>query len=924
MLVGFKSYECSLCKNKNFEIIEITDFAYWLRCKKCTLEKIIKKNDSTLNPIDLESLKESEIKIQLLEKENIKKAIEEKRKRQNTEKEKLERKKIERENLLKRENEKKIAASQLRILFQEDYLHAEKKWADNLSKILSKKEFLETAQNYVCDWFKTKDNILNGEQARAIAEIWNNVQVVARAGSGKTRTIVNRAYFLIKHCGVSSAEILLLAFNKKAAEEMTSRMTSLFGESAPQAMTFHALAYSIVHPEENLILDNQEGEMSKSNVFQSVVDSYLHSPGAIEKVKGLMLNYFRSDWETIIEDGYHLSPKEMLKYRRMIPKMGLDGKVYKSKGEKRIADYLFERDIPYYYEKNFWWEKINYKPDFTIDCFDGVKKGIVIEYFGMAGDAEYDQQSQQKKEYWEQNSDYYFIPLYPNNVESIEKISEGLDLKLKSNGFKIKKLSEEEIWNRIGSSLILDFTKTIKSFIELCRKKNFQYQDLDNCIKYYKLSNLERDFLDIAKKIYEDYLNKIEMEGQEDFDGLMFRAVERLNAGNSKWDRKAGSGNVNHLKYIFIDEYQDFTYQFNELIQTIISINKNIKLFCVGDDWQAINGFAGSELRYFNNFTEIFMDAKELLLTSNYRSAKKIVSISNKLMKNDGEPAKAISLDEGQVKLVYIDKFTPSIVEKEKYGDTITPALIRIVNYYVEKNRRVALLCRRNNGIPYFLNINFRNVPFRQKMINEIRNAIKKEKRHLVIDINTVHSFKGKEEDVIVVVDAVETSYPLIHPSNLFFRILGRDIKTIIAEEKRLFYVALSRAKESLVVVTESDSKSIFLKDLESEITDELDLQKIAVPNNENSRLVISITNTLGSKGTFEIKELIKQSRYSYNSDLRRWEKTIHKNMFSLEGLKNESWFSMANNVKVTISDEFKKTLLVIDIKNGEVIERPC
>ena len=96
------------------------------------------------------------------------------------------------------------------------------------------------------------------EQAKAIATVSPKTLVTARAGSGKTRTIVNRAIFLFSKCGIDPSEMVLLAFNRKAAAELKERLL----EFAPEfekchIMTFHALAYALVHPEEDLITDKK-------------------------------------------------------------------------------------------------------------------------------------------------------------------------------------------------------------------------------------------------------------------------------------------------------------------------------------------------------------------------------------------------------------------------------------------------------------------------------------------------------------------------------------------------------------------------------------------------------------------------------------------------------------------------------------------
>ena len=107
--------------------------------------------------------------------------------------------------------------------------------------------------------------------------------------------------------------MLLLAFNRKAAEEMRDRIESSVKESTPHVMTFHALAYAMVHPEK-ILLDEPDGEQSQSRFLQTLVDSYLRNPDYSDRIRALMMAHFRTDWERIVSGGYNRSQEEMLRY----------------------------------------------------------------------------------------------------------------------------------------------------------------------------------------------------------------------------------------------------------------------------------------------------------------------------------------------------------------------------------------------------------------------------------------------------------------------------------------------------------------------------------------------------------------------------------------------------------------------------------
>ncbi len=321
----------------------------------------------------------------------------------------------------------------LKRIFNQSYLDSKLFWKNNLESSMDEEDFNALTVKFVLNWFKRQGlRSPDGDQARCIANAFDDIQVIARAGSGKTSTIINRASFLVKHCGVSSSEILILAFNRDAANEVNARLKKVLGDARPQAMTFHALAYALVHPEEELIFDDEKSGFSKSKTIQKVIDSYLKAPHRYDKIREFMLRYFRSDWEKIEKGGYNLSPEEMVDYRRSIPYLGLDGRYYKSHGEKSLADFLFEYDISYKYEKNYIWNGINYKPDFTIPLNNPNLKGIIIEYFGITGDESYDKQTMQKRCYWNNKSDYLYIELFPNQLLTEDSLYEILSIQISS------------------------------------------------------------------------------------------------------------------------------------------------------------------------------------------------------------------------------------------------------------------------------------------------------------------------------------------------------------------------------------------------------------------------------------------------------------------------------------------------------------
>jgi len=880
------------------------------------------------------------------------------------------RERIRQEQIRRRAEEHRAAIlHELRRLLNSDFLGAALYFSEKCIGILTEEEFEFERFSFVKKWLKKNGpkQLLDDEQIAAISAVEGNIQIVARAGSGKTTTLVSRVLFLLKHCRIAPEEILILAFNRKAALEVRKRLLVLIDQNSdleikaeinrrikdtrqgqhlnrseieagvvdaiasrlkitlPHVMTFHALAYAIVHPEESLLYNGAEGEsQGLSRAFQQVIDDHLREPAFRGKIRELMLAHFREDWDRIVEGRHDQSKEEFLRFRRSLPRESLGGEYVKSYGEKIIADFLFEHDIAYKYERNHWWSGVNYRPDFTL--FITPKSGVIIEYFGVRGDPDYDEMSERKRKYWEAKPDWALIELTPGDIDSegAAAFLERLRGTLLDQGIQCARLSEDEIWNRVHDRAIDRFTTASVGFVGRCRKQSLSPLDLQDKINSYSpLYPVEGMFLDLVYSLYDAYLNRLSSTGEEDFDGLMQRAAQAVEHGIASFQRKSGGGNLASLRYVCIDEFQDFSDLFYRLLVAIRKVAPQVELFCVGDDWQAINGFAGSDLRFFNEFERYVGKSRRLYISTNYRSANSIVAVGNALMSGLGKPASASKKAVGKVLVSDLNNFEPSLIEKQRHpGDIITPAVLRLANRALATGIDVVMLCRRN-GLPWFVNFRDQSAGSSRglaRYLDLVRSFIPNDLRDR-ISISTAHKYKGLEKPMVIVLDLVARSYPLIHPDWAFSRILGDSPQKITEEERRLLYVAMTRAADTLVVFTEGRSKSPFLEELERAI--HLAAVKWAdFPplRGLTTRLVVKVGNQerRGSAPTFAIKDFLKASGYQWQSNSwPGWAKSFPAEGFGIDTLKSEVWSGPSDGIDVRIFDETDKMVAHFLVDSG-------
>jgi DNA helicase-4 len=800
---------------------------------------------------------------------------------------------------------KKVLLQRILTTLESDFLSADEYLQQDPDReLLADKEFLELKSRFVQEWSeRILNQSLDAQQAEAVASTGGDIRVVARAGAGKTRTLITRALFLQKHCGVSPRALLLLAFNKAAALEMRERLSKALEGDVPHVMTFHALAYALVeYLEEDIIYDEPSvGDFSLSREIQQVIDEHLQSEQYRPLIRALMLKHFRDDWERIVKGGFHLSISELIEHRNLLPRETLKGDYVKSYGEKLIANTLFQHDIEYKYERNYRWNGVNYRPDFTILLPES--RLVVIEYFGLKGDLDYDESAEQKRQFWDNHERGRLIEFLPADITSLEGggFEELLLKRLNEAGVTGHRLSEEALWERIRRRAIDKFTGAIKSFVSRCRKKNLSTDEVHHMIdQHSSITESERLFLEVGASVYSGYVQRLKAAKQEDFDGLMWRAVALLKEGQSHFVRDRGRerGDLQKIRFVLIDEFQDFSKMFYSLSQGIRSLSSSVEFFCVGDDWQSINGFAGSDLEFFEHFKRWFRSTTTCYVRTNYRSPNQVVQLGNALMVGCGEPAVPHRADAGWVRTAHLSEFTPSVLEQDKHnGDEGTPAVLRLVKHLLNSGRDIVMLSRRHD-VPWYVNYVQSKTEILDRLehfADHIRSFLPEEDRKR-ITTSTAHQYKGLEKDAVVVLDANQGSYPLIHPNWVFLRIFGDSIERIEAEERRLFYVALTRSKHSLVILSnDPKSESPYLRDIKMYMAlDSISWPSLTpMPSLDGTRLEVRVSNA------YNIRDRLKELGYRWNNSGRYWYRSVIEQDFDATELFSQSWVQSGVHVEI-------------------------
>lgn len=700
---------------------------------------------------------------------------------------------------------------------------------------------------------------LDDEQARANARPEDRLLITARAGSGKTRTLCAKAALSIGDEKLNPDQVMILAFNKAAAVTVMKRLHKEGGVADySNARTFHSLAYQLVKPQKKLLFDagGAPSAREQSRFAQRMMERILNPA-----FKEAMVEFFRHELEQIESIGRDLPPAEYRIFRRSLEHVTLKGERVKSNGEKIIADFLFEHGIEYRYEKPWAW-KVDfldgsvYKPDFSI-----VSGGLdfILEHWAIDPDnpkdavpahwetstQAYREQIKAKRSFWGSHQ----IKLLETHTGLIRSGRVGFEAKLQTilekQGIKCTLLPESEIIRRVFENdfAISRMAELFLQFIQRSKKRAWSVDAVAaQLAEFPDIEPRARLFHELALRAFREYETMLAEEQAMDFDDLLMQATQEVRVRGAAASIHLGEGRMmplGQLRWILLDEYQDFSELYFQMLDAILKCNSKIRLIAVGDDWQAINAFAGADLRFFNDFGSFFPNSDAVGVTTNYRSDSLVVAAGNRLMAGRGQPAKSSRATLGLIRTQNLGDIWLEFRDGDQYqvdrdhdrlflpkrvdNRAPSPSMLRLaqaLKYCAEKfleapTERTMILAR--GGFVYGVELS----EFKDRLIValcKLSNATKESLEGKIFTM-TAHGSKGQESHTVIILDATQRQFPKIHPDNLLFMPFGVTPRAVLDEERRLFYVAMTRAEHRLLVLTDKGAESPYLSALGSRST---------------------------------------------------------------------------------------------------------
>lgn len=665
--------------------------------------------------------------------------------------------------------------------------------------------------------------MLDEQQLRCITKEVHNHLVLAGAGTGKTTTIIGYVKYLLKKKICIPDDILVLSFTNASAAEMSERLNKEIGRPI-HAQTFHKLGLDIIA--------SVQGKMPKiysSDIRQFVrkqLDMLIQDLGYLRKLC-VYLTYNgveqKSEFDFETEEEY----RSYLKYN---PPITLKKETVKSYGELDIANFLTQNGITYVYEQEYpidtrTSEFGQYYPDFYLPNFD-----VYIEYFGINRQGEvpayfsgkngmsvaqaYQEGIKWKRELHRKNGTR-LIEVYAYEKFE-EQLLPKLEERLKKAGVVFTPMSPKDMWSEISGTenqkldrvaelfgTVITLTKSNNCSLDEVRSRNHSLR---------KFPSIDA-VTDLIEPVYNNYQAMLQARNEIDFNDMINLASDYVQRGQF----------IHSYNYVIVDEYQDISQARYRLLAEMRQ-QKDFHLFCVGDDWQSIYRFSGSDIGFILHFEKYWGASEISRIETTYRFPQSLISVSSSfIMKNPEQKRKRLKsavADHG----FSMEKITG-------YTDAYSVEFLAERLKELPKGSSVLFLGRYRFDIKILDGQRQFSYQYSTALGRTEVTFIRRP--DLQISFMTIHSSKGLQADYVFLLNnkAHGMGFPSqIADAPILQLLLDNCDHYPFAEERRLFYVAITRAKKKVWLVTLKGDESVFIKEVDEVHGDDMRKEQYTCP----------------------------------------------------------------------------------------------
>ncbi len=354
-----------------------------------------------------------------------------------------------------------------------------------------------------------------------------------------------------------------------------------------------------------------------------------------------------------------------------------------------------------------------------------------------------------------------------------------------------------------GTNAKFELANLAFSFVQIAKSNMFTVEEIAERIKSKQYTKKQKQFGTIAIEVFKKYQEYLTKEGKIDFNDMINTSVELV--------RRNPQNYLDRYDHILVDDFQDISFQRMELIKCFVNERSTTKLFCVGDDWQSIYQFTGSDVRFFVDFPNHFSDPEFSYLFQNYRSTQTIVNAANSLIANNPHQLKKATYSRRTSPIpILLIELSSRAAPKGKIPAPYVRKLIELLLKEGENANDIMVLSRYNRTLKDIeVHCGAEGVPIREKTGNLKEGA----------RFYSVHKSKGTENRHVILTDLTSGLYGFpceVQDSRVLEPAKRFPSKSFVEEERRLFYVALTRSKQNLYLFTVENNWSMFLHEIEA------------------------------------------------------------------------------------------------------------
>lgn len=663
---------------------------------------------------------------------------------------------------------------------------------------------------------------LSDQQREACIRLEDNNLLIASAGSGKSATMVGKVAYVLEKQLYRPDEILILAFNKNAADELKTRIARQLQVDedalACRVTTFHALGRGIIEEVEGRppqLANWVEHPAGEAKVIEEIIRDLMGGNPEFGRMWiDLLVLHPKADIPAAVfdtdADFRRYTSDRIVKGQATIG--SLSGIVVKSLQEQKIVNWLWLHSVAFEYERQIAVQdddgaERHLHPDFFYPLTGTVHEHFAINADGTSPFDDYVRQAESKRQAYRRKQIDFFETT--SAQASGETLLSTLEAELAQRSIPFKRKSYDEITKALEPVVIKHYHKLISTCIKHIRASHLTLDMLLERAKDLHDKTRAMLYARVVWMIAEGYSRKLEEAGRIDFDSMIADAVRLVETGRYQ----------SPYSLILVDEFQDISEPRANLIKALKQQKAFTKVFAVGDDWQSIYRFAGSDITIFTQFEGNFGPSWQGRLEQTYRCNQLIAATAAQFVqRNPQQITKSVRSTRPaisrSIRVVPVDGGTPDFRQAcHRLLERLDGFLGSIAGQWrTAPGTRLKVL-----------------VLWRYNLLDPFKGA-RLSFENIEVSGLSFHRAKGLEADYTVLLDVSEGDYGVpsrIEDDELLNLVIPRPETFDYAEERRLFYVALTRASRGVYLLTNRRQPSRYIRELCEIAGDEIRFETI-------------------------------------------------------------------------------------------------